>query len=165
MAPWSNGWGTEVVFGGKKMGWKLVKLEIDRYAGQLSRNFLWTLSVKLVYLFLEYLFFFCALNKRGKLFAFSNQQIPAWEVFLVWYPLPTFFLTALLPRALSTFEVIGFVREAFEKETKSISVQNIFSFIIRKNCWQGCPKSNHIVRNWIVFTTHNFKTDVMPKKC
>ena len=73
MAPWSNGWGTEVVFGGKKMGWKLVKLEIDRYAGQLSRNFLWTLSVKFVYLFLEYLFFFCALNKRGKLFAFSNQ--------------------------------------------------------------------------------------------
>ena len=73
MAPWSNGWGTEVVFGGKKMGWKLVKLEIDRYAGQLSRNFLWTLSVKLVYLFLEYLLFFCALNKRGKLFAFSNQ--------------------------------------------------------------------------------------------
>ena len=73
MAPWSNGWGTEVVFDGKKMGWKLVKLEIDRYAGQLSRNFLWTLSVKLVYLFLEYLFFFCALNKRGKLFAFSNQ--------------------------------------------------------------------------------------------
>ena len=73
MAPWSNGWGTEVVFGGKKMGWKLVKLEIDGYAGQLSRNFLWTLSVKLVYLFLEYLFFFCALNKRGKLFAFSNQ--------------------------------------------------------------------------------------------
>ena len=73
MAPWSNGWGTEVVFDGKKIGWKLVKLEIDRYAGRLSRNFLWTLSVKLVYLFLEYLFFFCALNKRGKLFAFSNQ--------------------------------------------------------------------------------------------
>ena len=49
---------------------------------------------------------------------------------------------------------------------KLLSVENILWFIIRKSCWQGCftERSNHVVCNWIAFSTDNFQTGIIPKK-
>ena len=84
MTHWYNGWGMDVVFGGKNTIWMLIKFEIDGWAGQLSmiraifqssaRNFQSSLRIHSSKISLFIQLFFCDFYSQGRCLTFLKQR-------------------------------------------------------------------------------------------